>query len=1090
MGADWLLRVRHIGPDTGVAGLHLSSTSETMVQEMRRPMAASVTTGGKIMTARTWAISVSQIAIAVALVTPASAQTTTAGDAVSTQNTVAPDQQVIEAAPAAPAEGEAVVVTGFRSSIASAISAKKRETAAIDTIVAEDIGKFPDSNLAESMQRVPGVALSRGDGGEGRQIAVRGLSGQFTRVRINGMEGTSQTGSSDIYGAGNSGRTFDFNVFPTEIFQSLTVRKTPSADVEEGSLGATVDLRAPRPFDLRKQFALAATARAVYNEISKKVDPRLSLLMATTNSDRTFGVLASFAFQKRNIREVGYSAVDILQSSANGRAQTLLGAPNGSTITFPFCTPVGGFTYDGFTYNSPTTGFRQTANNPATDIGATAANCSTNNPRTSDPAAFAEIFNRGLTVTTNPTTGARTVVGGTEAFIPRIPRYVNSEQDTERYGTTLSFQWAPTDATEISLDGLYSRYDVERRDAYIANISFARSITDLGQPNVSVREAEFDDKGSLVYGVFDGVDVRSENLEDHFISSFGQVNLNFRHRFSDMFQVDGLVGVNRSLWEGPKRLQTFIDAIDTDNFIIDNRDGRSTPDITFGFDVSNPANFSYAPARPDRTVLGGFSLQGKPSEAKTINKTFELNTTFSPFEGIALRAGAQYRVSDFNSFNSNFVNSRLFEIQNQVSPRPLPAGVTLADITRQISGLDDLFGRGAPESWVAIDTEKWEDVFNFEKLATCGVECGGGTAGIKEKIKSAYIMGTFDFRDGLPIPVRGDVGVRYVKTNQDALGYIAIGVPAAENYPFANRGLRSDVTRSYADWLPSANVVLEFTPDLLGRFSAAKVMSRPELGQLTPSSGVTATTRTGNVNNPFLDPIRARTFDAALEWYFQPGSLLSIAYFRKNIKTYIQRITSQVPYRELGLPDSLLDGTNTAPTEIFTVGRFQNTKGGPLSGFEVNLQAPFRFLPGILNNFGVLANYTRVKSKIDYCLASTAGNCTASTTDDLIDLSKNTASGTLFYEDGRFSARVTASYRDRYIRAIPASPGSDVRANQPNTFVDASTSYNLNDRVKLILEAQNLTDERNTLYIDSNRQDTLFETRIGRTISFGVNYRM
>lgn len=144
---------------------------------------------------------------------------------------------------------EEVVVTGFRSSLNSALEDKRKETAAIDSIKAEDIGKFPDSNLAESMQRVPGVTLSRGDGGEGRNISVRGLGPAFTRVRINGMEGAAQTGASDIYGAGNNGRSFDFDVFPSEIFSALEVRKTPSADVEEGSLGATADLRSPRPLD-------------------------------------------------------------------------------------------------------------------------------------------------------------------------------------------------------------------------------------------------------------------------------------------------------------------------------------------------------------------------------------------------------------------------------------------------------------------------------------------------------------------------------------------------------------------------------------------------------------------------------------------------------------------------------------------------------------------------------------------------------------------------------------------------------------------------------------------------------------------------
>ena len=93
------------------------------------------------------------------------------------------------------AELDEVVVTGFRGSLNAALAEKRNETAAIDVIAAEDIGKFPDSNLAESMQRIPGVALTRGDGGEGRNISVRGLGPGFTKVRINGMEGAAQTGS-------------------------------------------------------------------------------------------------------------------------------------------------------------------------------------------------------------------------------------------------------------------------------------------------------------------------------------------------------------------------------------------------------------------------------------------------------------------------------------------------------------------------------------------------------------------------------------------------------------------------------------------------------------------------------------------------------------------------------------------------------------------------------------------------------------------------------------------------------------------------------------------------------------------------------
>ncbi|WP_413062339.1 TonB-dependent receptor (plasmid) [Sphingomonas carotinifaciens] len=935
-----------------------------------------------------------------------------------------------------------IVVTGFRAALNSALNQKRRETAAVDSIVADDIGKFPDSNLAESMQRIPGVALARGDGGEGRNISVRGLGAAFTRVRINGMEGTAQTGSSDIYGAGNNGRSFDFNVFPTEIFSALSVRKTPSADVEDGSLGATVDLNAPKPLDNNEDFVLTATARGIYNELSKKVDPRASLLVSKSFADGTFGVLASGAYQKRHLREVGYSAVDILSANTNGG----------------FCSPVG------FAPVNPAVGNK----------GATATLCSTGNPRTSTVAAYQTIQNlRRADLPNTP---------GSGAFLPRLPRYLNSEQDQERIGGTVTFQFKPDDATDISLDLLYSRFEVTRRDNYIAAISFGRSIANNGQPMVSVRDIAFDGNGSLVNATFDGVDVRSEGLVDNFVSTFKQANLNFKRSLTDTLEVSGLVGLNQSIWDGRKRLQTFMDVIDSDNFTLDARNG-STPAIGFGFDVADPNNYSYAPPLADGTVLGGFSYQGKPSKNDTKNLTGEVNVAWKAGDDLTIKAGGQYRESDFLS---TFL--RPFNADTVV--RALPAGTTLASITRQVTGVGGLWGNGAPDSWAAIDPDKWAQTFGFDAVRYCGVECGGGRSRVREEIKSAYIMGTFDLGDRYGVGLRGDVGVRYVKTDMRASGIIAVAPPAGVTSPTNLVGQYAVAYNAYDDWLPSVNFVVEPVQNLLVRLSAAKVLARPELGLLTPTSGVNPITRVGNINNPFLDPIRADTFDAAVEWYFRPGSLLSVAYFRKNIKSFIQNVNSQIPFNQLGLPNALLENSNTAPDELFTVSQPFNTPGGPLEGVELNAQVPLTFLPGFLRNFGFLANYTRVTSTIRYILASVNGVPTVTTTADLVGLSKNTASGTLYYEDDRFSIRSTANYRDRFIRGIPASPGSDLQGNAPTLYVDASASYNLTDRIKLIVEAQNLTDEQNRLYTDSVRQDTLFETRIGRTVTVGVTFRL
>jgi TonB-dependent receptor len=1003
-----------------------------------------------------------------------------------------PAQSFAQANDADSPELEEVVVTGFRGSLNTALGQKREATAAIDSIVAEDIGKFPDSNLAESMQRIPGVTLSRGDGGEGRQISVRGLGPGFTRVRVNGMEGAAQTGSSDIYGAGNSGRSFDFNVFPTEIFSQLSVRKTPSADVEEGSLGATVDLKAPRPFDFDDETVFSITGRGIYNSVSEDVDPRASFIYSQQFADGTMGVLVSGAFQERNIREVGYSAVDILSANTNGREQVLVpgvpavpaspGVPAVPaippvTINMPFCTPVG--------WANPLE-ISPNPNVPAeASRGATAENCSTTpgvggqvNPRTSTMAAYQTIYNlRRANLPNTP---------GSGAFLPRLPRYVNSEQDTERTGGTVSFQWMPNDDTKVSLDGLISRFQVERRDNYILGLSFGRNINNNGQPMVSVKDVAFDSHGSLEYGLFDGVDVRSEGLVDQFISQFRQINLEVEHHFSDTFKLTARGGRSLSTWDGPMRLQTFLDSIDTDNFSVDFRGGRDTPLIGFGIDVDDPASFQYA-VPPDGTVtqpitiLGGFSTQGKPSENITDINTFDLNGEWQMTDRFKLNVGGQYRENEFNSHASSLYPA-------WVPVRALPGAVTLDSITTHIEDLDDLFGSGAPASWVAVDSKKWRQAFNFDDYPFCSSECGASKNQILEEIKSGYLMLSFDSGDDWRIPIRGDIGLRYVKTDQHAMGYIPVAAPMGS--PFTSVGLRNDVDRSYDDTLPSLNVVFELSDDFLARLSAAKVMSRPELGALTPTSTITATTRTGTVNNPFLDPIRANTYDLGLEWYFRPGSLFSVAYFYKDIDTYIQRFTSPTVYSELGLPVSLLDGSASPPSDIFNVSRLQNTEGGPVEGYELNAQVQFDFLPGFWRNFGLLANYTHVESEILYILTTNAaGEVTSSTTADLVGMSPESASGTLYYENGTFSIRGTGSYRDAYIRGIPASAGSDYQGNKSNLFVDAQASWKVGDNLTVFFEGQNLTAERNTLFVDSVREDTLFETEIGRTFTVGATFK-
>jgi len=247
-------------------------------------------------------------------------------------------------------EDQAIVVTGFRASLNAALDDKRRANGIIDVIRAEDIADFPDNNLAESIQRIPGVSITR-DQGEGRQISVRGLGPIYTRIRINGIEGLSTTGGADSSGGANRGRAFDFNTFASELFNSITVRKTASADIEEGSLGATVDLQTARPFDYRHSFNLAATAQAGVNDLSSSVDPRLSGLISTRLAHDTIGILISAAYSERGIREEGPSTVRWERGTDNGGFAAASTLPTGAAQGFAFFHPRIP-RYDSYTYTT------------------------------------------------------------------------------------------------------------------------------------------------------------------------------------------------------------------------------------------------------------------------------------------------------------------------------------------------------------------------------------------------------------------------------------------------------------------------------------------------------------------------------------------------------------------------------------------------------------------------------------------------------------------------------------------------------------------------------------------------------------------
>ena len=895
------------------------------------------------------------------------------------QQTGPADELPVDAAAQADTQAtnlDAVTVTGYRASVEKAMDIKRAEKGMVDAIVAEDIADFPDNNLAESLQRIPGVAITR-DAGEGRNISVRGLGPDFTRVRINGMEALTTVAGSDQSGGNNRSRGFDFNAFASELFSQLVVRKTASADVEEGSLGATVDLRTARPFDY-DGFTFAASGQAGYNDMSEKTDPRLAALISNTWADGTFGALLSVAYSKKQLLEEGSNS----GRWANGQAN------------------------NGFDPSSP----------------------------------FAE-------------------ANDVNVYTPRFPRYTLMNHDQSRLGVTGSLQWKPNDSTEFTLDALYSKLEAKRHERYIEAISFSRGASQGGKPEMIVKDGYVDPKtGALTYGEFDNVDVRSEQRYDEWQTAFKQITLGGEHRFSDAFKINGQIGTSSSKHKNPIQTTVIMDKLNVDGYSYDYRGNANFPVYNYGIDPLDPNGWTLAEIR--------IRPQYVDNDFDTGSLDFEWN--FGP--SFTLKGGVLAK-------NYSFSTRELRRAAEGDVPNFADGThIVPADFT-QVGSLQGI--HGTPNSWVVPGLSAIAD--NLDIYSNTGTftlnERAVNSRRVEEKDRGVWLMGDFGFDIG-SIPVSGNAGIRYVQTNQTATGWATVtGTP-----------VQTTVERKYSDTLPSLNLVAEITPDFLVRFGAAKVMSRPGLGSLTP--GVTVNVAGGargiSGGNPNLDPIRATTADLGFEWYFDEGAMLGLAFFYKDISSFVQTSKRTIRYADSGLPLSLLDGTGAGPDDDFGFSVPLNSPGGDLTGAEFNYVQPFTFLPGKWSNFGVQLNYTYVDSQIQYL--TTSGDNSLKT--DLTGLSKNAYNGTLFYEGDKFSGRVSYSHRDSYLTQVPGSEvGFDVHGMSPVNSVDASLSWKLNDHVELSLEGINLTNERSNEWVGSAWQLPLQYSETGRQYMAGFRYK-
>jgi len=920
---------------------------------------------------------------------------------------------------------EEVIVTGYRKSLNAALDLKRDSVGSVDQIVAEDIAAFPELNLAESIQRIPGVSIQR-DAGEGRQISVRGLGPQFTRVRINGMEAVTTVSTSDANGGTNRDRAFDFNVFASELFNNITVHKTTSADIDEGSLGATVDLRTARPFDYNG-FTAVMGAKEDYNDLAGTLMPRYSGLISDTFFDGKFGALFSIAYTKRAIVDDGSSTVRWM---------------NGKQIQ-----------------TDPT---KVVPTDPTTCLG-----CQVDSP--------ANVFSHLAPGYTGPSLGQLNA-----AFRPRFPRYEEYHTDESRLGITNSLQWKPTDKTLVNFDTLFAQFNGTREEEQLEAPTFsATGATNGGINGVVVQKAVIDGNNNLIAGTFDNVDVRAEHRYDVNDTKFRQHVLSVEQGITDTLKFNGQAGWAQSILTQPQSTTLIWDIYGVNGYSYDfgtNALNNRLPLLTYGTaNVTDPNAWKLT------------QIRERPGDTFNTFTNYTGDFEWTATDSLKLKAGGEWKKF---AFKTDF-----FRRTNESAIPAAVAAISPAQYAQiaSLTGLGDL-PAGSVRNWAVPDLTKAASLLNLydPTLFPLGISAGlGSNFNVIEKDTSGFVQADWT-TDMFAIPVRGSLGVRFVHTDQVSTGYSTI----------AGQVVYAPVENSYNDVLPSLNVVAEITKDFQIRASAAKVMSRAGLQNLNPGSNVTfaGANKTVTTGNPNIDPIRGKAYDLGFEWYFARESLLSAAFFYKKIDSFVETSRTVSNFAASGLP---LDQATAAcisagkPTDAtcydgWTISVPTNTPGGNIKGAEASYQQPFSFLPAPYNSFGTILNYTYVQSTIKYVNTNAVpqANVPIQYIDNtLLNLSKNAANVTLYYDNGTWSARVSGAYRSPYLTNVPGQNLNDIEGTKQTINVDFASSWNVTENFQLTLEALNLTNQFQYQYVDSGGNRVNYYHQQGRDFLVGARYK-
>jgi TonB-dependent receptor len=1015
---------------------------------------------------------------------------------VRAQATPAPSSTTQSAAaqPAQPGELQEIVVTGFRQSLENALNNKRNSDLAIESIAPEDIGKMPDQNVAEALQRLPGIQIGRAQG-FGTQVLIDGL--RQNRTTLNGdifLTGKEfyVSGEGSGQGSGGNAQYNSLEGIPSEDLGGIDVYKNPKASMIEGGLGGTINLKTRDPLAQPLGLTIGGNARGTTSDGTSGVTPNATLVASYKVSDR-LGFTGSFSYDKEKTHDKQFQDQNRNQWTITNYA------------TPPYTGPLSsaGFSHLSQYYIDPQLGYFSDVNDERKLYGA----------------------NFGATLQV------------TDAIKTSVGWFHSSEDDTNL--TYSNKAWFDGQGGQVS----------QNKDA-AGNVT---SITipvipgiDPSQPYAIdgdgvVRNAVFNANGAETATLYQ----RNKSLANNFQWVTGYDDGGPLRATAAAYYSRATSNLQASQADVEHGLYQTTTGVPTQPAAPGCNNGGSTcgPTTTPPTLGNHGYEFSYANGgtsglpsisylAPYADVLSNPNYTTFKSNWAWANyttqedKAFKLDLAWDPsqLKNATLSAGARFATRDVNQVFGRY-------LINGTQPNgTVDGGNTGCDTCGPYLYYQDPgYGKpGIPYSTATSNPALAMTVHNFAAgdMTVKNPYTGGMTnpstylnsvwagAGVPnnteqffedrlssfhvhEKTTTAYLMGDIGARED---HYHVNFGVRVVSTDLDIDN---AGTPANASYfgTASWNGVISNATplqtkRHYIDVLPSFNMTFNLTDDQLVRLGAARVTAPQDLYQLglgnfynfTRVTGSRTNVSTGqqdgfafangNAGNPNLDPYRATQFLVAYENYFAKGALGSVEGFWKQIDSFVT--TTNIPTK---VADDF--GGTTANVQ-------QPINAGPGQIYGVELSGQYAFDWNWLTGFGVAGNYTFSKSTSDQTTSFTQHSA-------IPGVSENAFTGTVYYERYGFSGRVSYSWRGKAVNDSLVGPTFTFPDQNGNSKtyqvfqaaygqVDAQVGYDFNSHLGLVLSAQNLTGEVLHTYLQWPNLPFTYDDW-GRRYFFGIKFK-